>query len=173
MFVLIRIQLNQLKTMQTNQLTTMQTKMVPAKKYFCFVGQTTLNNITEIAGKEVDPLFEEAAKLGLQQTGPLEFIYFDATEDKNKPFTLWIALPISHEKPLQNSNYTIHDSGDFKCFAHVHQGDLSDLYSVYDKIFGELFSRGLKPGNQIREVYEVYENLVSEKNITEIQIGII
>lgn len=150
----------------------MQTKHISPKKYFCFMGQTTLNKISAFASPEIDPLMEEAHKLGLEPSGPLEFIYFDATDDKDKPFTLWIALPVKNEIPVSNSKYSFKTTDDFKCFSHIHKGDISQVYQVYDKIFAELFSKGVKPTNQIREVYENWESVVSPENITEIQIGI-
>lgn len=150
----------------------MQTKTIQPKKYFCFVGQTTLNTISKEVGAEVDLLFEEAHKMKLEQNGPLEFVYFDSTEDKNKPFTLWIALPVKSEKPLTNSKYSFKEQGEFKCYTHIHKGDVSDLYEVYGNLYNDLFSKGMRPTNQIREVYEKFETLVSPENITEIQIGI-
>lgn len=150
----------------------MQIRTIAPKNYLCHTTRTTLNSIREIAEKEIGPLFEEAARAGIRQTGPLEFIYFDAGSDKSKPFTLWIALPVEGPVALMNSRYSFKEAAGFRCYTHVHHGDLSDLGQIYERLYAGLFMKGYKPSNQIREVYEKHESLVSPENITEIQIGI-
>jgi effector-binding domain-containing protein len=152
----------------------MQTKKIHSKNYFCFIVTTTLNSINEVALHEVDPLFAEAGRLQLKQAGPLEFIYWDCSSDRNKPFTLWIALPVMDAVPLEiNHKYSFKDVSDFKCASYVHKGSIAEIGKVYGNIFAEIFELKIQPTNQIREVYQKYEALVSPENITEIQIGIL
>lgn len=152
----------------------MQTKKVHSKKYFCFIVTTTLNRINEVALYEVDSLFAEAGKLNLKQAGPLEFIYWDCSSDRDKPFILWIALPVLNTSPLKsNSKYSFKEGSEFKCASYVHKGSIAEIGKVYGKLYSEIYGLNIQPTNQIREVYEKYEALVSPENITEIQIGIL
>jgi len=150
----------------------MEKKFIPAKKYFAIRTVTTLNEIQKVAMKETDHLKDQIKKMDLEVVGPMEFIYFDCTEDKNKEFTLEIALPIKEVKGEIPSGYSLVLHEPFNCIVHEHKGDVSDLFSVYDKIFSEMWNNSLRPTNQVREVYKKYFDPFSEDNITEIQVGL-
>ncbi len=150
----------------------MEIKTIQSKQYFCFEGTTTLNEIMGVADKEVDFLYQEAQRLGIEQAGPLEFIYFDCTSDRDKPFSLEICMPIATEKEVASDKHEVHHFGDFKCVSYLHEGDLVSLGEVYGQLYGSIQAQGHKPTNQIREVYVKWENPDSPANLTEIQIGI-
>lgn len=149
----------------------MQIKTIQPQNYFCYTTKTTLNQINEVASREVEALYAQAQKLDLEPQGPLEFIYFDCTNDKDKEFTLEIALPVK-DNGRADGKYQMKNFGIFKCMSYVHKGSLEDLYEVYDSIFENLHKEGQKPGNQVREVYLDYKSMDSADNVTEVLVGI-
>lgn len=150
----------------------MKTKHIDPQIYFCLKMTTTLNAIHETAGQEAHGVYAQVAELGLQVTGPMEFIYFDCTSDRDKPFKLYIALPVAEMVPLTSNKYSYHEADSFDCQAYIHTGDIYQLGQAYEELFKELYKNGIQPSNQIREVYTHYIDMDSPENITEIQIGI-
>lgn len=150
----------------------MDKKLVPSKNYFIFSTYTTLNKLHDLATAEVDKLFAKAGELGLQQTGPLEFIYFDCTNDRDKEFLLEIALPVASISDKVVAGYSFRKHEDFNCVSYIHKGEMEKLPGVYEKLYTEIWNNSIRPGNQIREVYSVFTDSNSPDNITEIQIGI-
>ncbi len=150
----------------------MTTKQIPAQKYLIYSTETTLPHVNTIAMREVEPLYTVAAQAGLEPQGPLEFIYWNASGDTTKPFTLEIALPINNIDVAVPEHYLSETREGFTALAHVHYGDFSNIDPVYKELFNELFAKGEKPTNQIREVYIHWVDLTSAENVTEILLGI-
>lgn len=147
----------------------METKVIDSKIYAFVELKTTLNKLHDDVEKVADKFIANATQK-LELVGPMEFIYFDATEDKDKEFTLRLAFPVSQEKEVNGINFE--RAGNFKCASHEHAGSVSDLHPVYDKFFGEIISQNLKPTNQVREVYHQFTTMEASDNLTEIQIGL-
>jgi effector-binding domain-containing protein len=122
--------------------------------------------------REVDALFTAVGQLGLSIVGNIEFIYWGATGDVEKPFTLELAIPVGNEAVEIPAHYELVEHQAFKAFAHTHNGDFSNIMPVYKQLFNELFAQGYKPTNQTREVYINWVDLTSSENITEILLGI-
>ncbi|MCU0429970.1 MAG: GyrI-like domain-containing protein [Cytophagaceae bacterium] len=150
----------------------MEKKTVPSKNFMIFSATTTLHTMNEMVEKEVNKLYAKAGELQLQPTGPLEFIYTGATKDMDKEFLLEIAMPIEEVPALLAEGYQFKKSEPFPCISVTHHGAISELASVYDKIFTDLWNNSVKTGDQIREVYATWYGMDSTQNITEIQIGI-
>lgn len=150
----------------------MTTKQIPAQKYFIYSTETTLPHVNTIAMREVEPLYVTATQLGLEAQGPLEFIYWNASGDPTKPFTLEIALPVNEAEVELPEKYTLTTHESFKAMAHVHHGDFSNIEAVYEVLFKELYGSGAKPTNQVREVYIHWVDLTSADNVSEILLGI-
>lgn len=150
---------------------TMEPKIVEPKKVYYSEGKTTLHKIHEYADQEVPKILQQMKMLGLEEEGPMEFIYLGATDDQNKEFTLRIAVPIKNE--LQSANgFHFAQTREFKCVSTEHKGDISNLFPVYERIYQDIYRNQYQPNDEIREVYHLWEHPMSEKNITEIQIGI-
>ena len=149
-----------------------QIKEIPAQKYFIYRTETTLLNVNAIAVREIDTLYATAGQLGLDTSAPLEFIYWGATGDVEKPFTLEIALPVGNQAIEVPAPYELVEHPVFKAFAYTHYGDFSDIMPVYKELFNTLFAQGYKPTNQTREVYIKWVDLTSSENVTEILLGI-
>ncbi len=150
----------------------MEKKLVPEKNYFLIKTKTTLTKIKEIAPAEAEKLMMQISDLKLEVTGPMEFIYFDCTDDVEKEFTLEIALPVKETDVVVPQGYSIKKHKAFKCVSHIHKGELTMLYRIYEKLFSEIWNVSEKPTNQVREVYHNYTDQFSVDNITEIQIGL-
>lgn len=144
---------------------------VSPKLYFYHEGKTTLNNIMDYCDPRIPRVYEEAERAGLEAIGPMEFIYFGASNDLDKEFTLRIALPVKEKKPV-GGNYHFAESKGFSCVSTLHKGSIINIMGTYDRLFGEIMGAGLKPNDEIREVYHRWEQPESPTNETEIQIGI-
>lgn len=149
----------------------METKIVTPKNFFYSEGKTTLNKIHEYADMEVPRILEQMKALDLKEAGPMEFIYLGATSDPNTEFTLRIAVPVLNEHQATNG-FHFAKTAEFKCVSTEYKGDVSNMFPVYEKIYEEIYKNQFQPNTEIREVYHLWENPTSEKNITEIQIGI-
>ena len=146
----------------------METKVIDPK-IFAFVELTTTHNRIHNDVEKVMPAFMEEAQQ-LEISGPMEFVYFDATEDKDKEYQLRIAYPVKEEKQLKG--ITFENGGIFQCLTHELKGAISGLGEAYHKVFDEIFAKQLKPSNQIREVYHQFTTMEADDNFTEIQIGL-
>ena len=150
----------------------MNTKNVEGKKYFYYTEKTTLRNLVEVGDREAMPIIETAEKLGLELAGPMEWVYFDCSDNMDKEFTLEIALPVKSEKPYTGNKYAFRDANAFQCISHLHKGDLAKIANTYEGLFKDIMSKNINITNEIREVYENYEGYNSPSNLTEIQIGL-
>ena len=72
--------------------------------------KTTLNKIHQVAEHLTGSLMADVEKLGIAPAGPLEFIYFSATGDMDKEFTLKIALPVSSDASTNESSFEIKET---------------------------------------------------------------
>lgn len=149
-----------------------QVKEVPAQKYFIYRTETTLLNVNAIAMREIETLYATAGQLCLDTSAPLEFIYWGATGDVEKPFILEIALPVGDEEVTIPAHYELLEHPSFKAFAYTHHGDFSNIMPIYKELFNQLFAQGHKPTTQTREVYINWVDLTSSENVTEILLGI-
>ena len=151
----------------------MNIKTVPSQMFFCHSQKTTLNKVSHYVPLEVEKLFHTAGNLGLDITPPLQFIYYGATADRDQEFTLNIALPVTTSYALPpDSPYMFKSMQEFKCYSYLYQGNMEGLIKEYDLIFQKLFSDGLQPTQEIREVYQKFTSADAIENLTEVQIGI-
>ena len=150
----------------------METKEIQAKKVFVAKLKTTLKTIAQESEPVLNALMQDVEKFGIAPAGPLEYIYFGATNDLDKEFDLTIALPVTADAKADESTFSIEEAEAFKCATQVYEGHLDNMMSTYDELFKELDWNKIEPTDQIREVYQKWEGLSSDKNIVEIQIGI-
>ncbi len=149
----------------------MEQLIVAPSLYFYLEGITSLKKIMEYAAPKVDLAYAEAERLGLEKTGPMEFIYFGATADMEKEFTLQIAFPVKNTKALDN-DFKFRQSPDFKCLKKNFKGTMADLGKEYEPMYEYIWNNSLKPSGEIREIYHLFEFPDSPNNVTEIQIGL-
>lgn len=150
----------------------MKTLQAPSKKAFCFTTTTTLHQLDSVLNVEVMNLYQELQKAGIEPQGPMEFIYIDCTDDKDKEFTLMLTQPYENDIEINTEKYKTKELSDFKYVSKQLKGDLNKIDTFYQNFMGEIFANDIKMTNQIREVYHVHETKESPNNLTEIQIGI-
>jgi effector-binding domain-containing protein len=149
----------------------METKVISPRTCFVKEGKTTLKQIHEYASKVVSEINGEVKASGIETIGPMEFIYYGASDNMEKEFTLQIALPVRDERKCREG-FSFIKTSEFKCISHYYKGDVTKLFPVYEKLYQEIFENQIEPNGEMREIYVNWEYLSSEKNITEIQIGI-
>ena len=150
----------------------METKNIPTKKVFFAKLKTTLKNIQKDSNPVVHALMEDVQKYEIQPAGPLEYLYFGATEDMDKEFDLEIALPVVKEAKPEWSQFSFKDLEEFKCATHLFKGSMDKMYGAYETAFAGLGKASLQPTDQVREVYQKWEGYTSNENVIEIQLGV-
>ena len=136
----------------------------------CFTTRTTLATLSDW-NHVPDELYTEADRLGLQMTGPIQYIYTGVTGDVNNEFQLDIAFPIAASADSAGT-FSYKTFAGFECAAYTYTGAWTDFPAVYDALFGQLYGSGRQNDGHIREVYAVvdFENPVN--CVTEIQISL-
>lgn len=150
----------------------METKNLAPKKVLVAKTTTNLKNISKHTEPIVHAMMAESEKAGITAIGPMEYIYFGASEDMDKEFQLEIALPVSDDSTTDNPQFEIKETNPLKYVAAKHVGSIDTIMKTYDELFGQIMAGGLQPTEEIREVYEKWIDLSSKENITEIQVGI-
>jgi effector-binding domain-containing protein len=148
----------------------MNTKTVPEQLFFCVSEEVTREEIPSLAARAVGPLYEALAKAGLEQTGPLQFICpeWKGADAKNK---LIIGIPIREEKSVPAPCF-VWTAPAFHCVWKEHTGSMPSLKEAWNSFVEECTKEGVQPTGTWREIYKVWESFESEKNVTEIQMGI-
>jgi effector-binding domain-containing protein len=149
----------------------MEVKSVKARNIFYHSEVTTMNDTHKVAVREIDTLYSEAEKLGLKETGPMQFVYHDCDDKRDTKFTLEIALAIDQEKPYEGK-YKFKELEAFNCASTLHHGDINNIGETNEKLIPEVFKSGIQITHQSREVYHKWVDSASPENVTEIQIGI-
>ncbi len=147
----------------------MEVKNVDPAKVFYHSEETTLNGVHGVANREIDKMYDEAKKMGLEEVAPLQFTYFGFSPETS--FTLEIAMVVAEEKPYKGQ-YKFKDMDEFKCASTIHNGSINKIGETYEKFMPELVKSGNKMTDQIREVYLKFIDLDSPENVTEIQVGV-
>ena len=150
----------------------METKTIQPKKVMYGSMKTTMNKIKDESEPVINALMADVEKHGVTPVGPLEFIYFGATGDMDKEFTLEIALPVAPDSSAQGSSFGIKDTNTLKCISHEHNGSMEDIYQVYEDLFKHIDGDTMKSTDEVREVYTKWVDFSSDENIVEIQIGV-
>lgn len=137
----------------------------------CFTTQATLRTLSEHAPGVAQHLYREAARLQLQTTGPIQWIYTGVNGDEANEFQLEIALPISRPGDSPN-DCTYYMFPAFRCACHTHTGPWSDFGELYNALFAQLYRDGYQNDGRVREIYSVVDASNPANCVTEIQIGI-
>lgn len=136
----------------------------------CFTTRTTLATLSDW-NHVPDELYTEADRLGLQMTGPIQYIYTGVTGDVSNEFQLDIAFPVA--TPADSAGtFTYKTFAGFRCATCTYMGAWADFSAVYDALFGQLYGSGRRNDGHIREVYAVVDFENPANCVTEIQIGL-
>lgn len=151
----------------------MQTKTIQPIHVLCFETRTSLKEILQYVRVEARRLYRDAIRNDLEVTGPVYWIYQGADGQADTVFTLTIALPITPPTHTINSPYQLKQLEAFECVSEDLYGNWDGLVNTYGSLFGEIMSRKLVPSGQNREIYLNMDFENPERNITEVQIGIV
>lgn len=159
----------------TTQLTiperALQLKETESFTALCFTTRATLRTLSQYAPGIAQNLYQEAARLDLEVSGPIQWIYTGVNGDETNEFQLEIALPVS--KPGTSSNefaYKVFPS--FRCASYTHTGPWSDFGELYNALFAQLYRAGYQNNGYVHEVYTVVDLENQANCVTEIQIAL-
>jgi effector-binding domain-containing protein len=137
----------------------------------CFTTRATLRTLAQHAPGVAENLYAEATKLGLDVTGPVQWIYTGVNGDESNEFQLEIVLPI-RQPGGQSEKFLYQTFPTFRCLSYTFSGPWSDFGEVYDLLFGQLYGSGYQNNGRVREIYAVVDFQNQANCVTEIQIGI-
>ena len=140
----------------------------------CFETETTFQDIFQYVRVVAHRLYKEAVKQDLEITGPIYWIYEGADGQPDTIFKLTIALPVSYKKiELSGSAFKLKTLDPFHCVSQQHLGDWNKLGETYSQMIVEIQSGKLTMGGQNREIYLNMDFENPERNITEVQVGLV
>ena len=147
-------------------------KEIPSFTALCFTTRATLRTLSQHISTVAESLYREADRLGLEVTGPIQWIYTGVNGDETNEFQLEIVLPIAQPgNPSEQFTYQVFPS--FRCAAYTHTGPWSDFGELYDTLFAQLYRDGYQNDGRVREIYAVIDFQNQERCVTEIQIGLV
>ncbi|MFD2932391.1 GyrI-like domain-containing protein [Spirosoma flavum] len=162
--------------MTTSQLT-ISSKAFKIKETETFTGlsfatQATLQTLSRHVPDVANNLYAEATRLGLDITGPIQWIYTGINGDETNEFQLAIVLPIS-QTGNQSDSFSYQSFPAFRCASYSHTGLWSDFGELYNALFFQLYRDCYQNDGCVREIYSVVDFENPENCVTEVQIGLV
>jgi effector-binding domain-containing protein len=152
----------------------MQLKTIAPFHVFCFDTITTFRNLPDYVRVVARQLYKEAVRHDLEITGPVYWIYKGADGNPDTSFALTIALPVTHAAiEINNSEFKLQTLPTFQCMSCLHNGEWSELGKTYSKIISEILVKEPAMNGENREVYINMDFDNPERNITEVQVGLV
>lgn len=151
----------------------MQTKTIQPLHVLYFETRTSFKDIFRYVRVEARKLYQNACVSNLEITGPIYWLYEGADGRPDTVFTLTIALPVTPPDHAIDSPYQFKELETFECVCEQLYGNWSGLVNTYGALFGEVMSRNLTMSGRNREIYLNMDFENPERNITEVQIGIL
>jgi effector-binding domain-containing protein len=152
----------------------MQLKTIAPIHVFSFETVTTLRDLSRFVRVVARQLYKDAIQNDLEITGPVYWVYKGADGNPDTPFTLTIALPVSQtEETITNSDFKLQTLPAFRCMSCIHEGEWSKLGDTYGGIISEILVKEPAMNGENREIYINMDFDHPERNITEVQIGLI
>lgn len=149
----------------------MQTTQIDPQPVLQFSTRATLPQLSQYANSIFQRLHEEAARLGLTVTGPVQWIYTGADGKPETEFQLDIVLPVdADEKP--SNVFQLTKLPAFHCVTTRYVGGWEGIPSAYEALIADLTAAGLTMTGVSREIYPTPTETDPSKHITDIQIGI-
>ena len=149
----------------------MERTQVPAKLYYCAAKELTKPEIPEFSEQSMERLYKSAESLHVLKGEPPEFIYFNASEDLEKPMQLVIGIPARTHCPPEEDFFFM-ETLPFECISVEYKGPMSGIGRAWVDLVEKVLSEGYLLGNQGREIYREWISFESEDNVTELQIGV-
>jgi len=135
--------------------------------------RATLLTAADRGGAATQQLLSEAARLGLDMTQPVQWMYTGVNGDETNEFDLEIALPIGSAAPvLPNHPFQVKTFPAFHCLHYTYTGPWSEFMPVYDALFAQVEAGKYRHNQCVREVYSVVNLEAPDQCVTDIQIGL-
>lgn len=150
----------------------LQIKEADSFTALCFTTRATLLTLSRHVFSVAEDLYREAARLDLDVSGPIQWIYTGVNGDETNEFQLDIALPI-RQPGRQSDNYSYQVFPSFRCAVYTYTGPWSEFGQLYDALFGQLYGGGYQNDGYVREVYTVIDLENPARCVTEIQIKLV
>lgn len=151
----------------------MQTKTIQPIHVLYFETRTSFREILQYVRIEARKLYQDAVRNDLEITGPIYWVYDGADGRPDTVFTLTIALPVTPPSYTIDSAYQLKQLETFECISEELYGSWDGLVNTYGALFGEIMSQKLAISGQSREIYLNMDFENPDRNITEVQIGIL
>lgn len=132
---------------------------------------TTSYEKMDVVGPIIESMEKAIRDKQIHATGVVVFLYEGATPDPTKEFQLSIGMPV----PAGTEGFDewkVSDLPAFKCATALHSGPVKSIGLAYQKIFPELFAKGLEPTGENREFYLYWEGEASVNNVMLVQVGV-
>lgn len=150
----------------------LQVAEIPAFTALTFTTRATLLTLSQYIGGVAENLHYEAARLSLDVTGPVQWVYTGVNGDETNEFQLEIALPINQpDRPSAQFTYQVFPS--FRCISYNYVGPWSNMGELYTVLFAQLYQNGYQSDGRVREVYRKVDFENPTNCVTEIEIAII
>ncbi|MCG8312225.1 MAG: hypothetical protein MI976_03330 [Pseudomonadales bacterium] len=151
----------------------MDIKTTDALNVIAINTDATLDTIMEDIGNLPEQLMADIESQALVPAGPMIFVYSGCDGNPESQFQLSITQPVTNHAQYQGK-YQASQLEPFKCVERSYHGSLHDIGPKgYEPFIAEIMQAGLQIKDECREIYTLYECQESEKNITEIQMGIV
>lgn len=151
----------------------MQTKTIQPIHVLYFETRTSFQKIFQYVRVEARKLYQDAIRNGLEITGPIYWVYEGADGRPDTVFTLTIALPVTPPSHPIDSAYQLKQLETFECISETLYGNWDGLINTYGALFGEVMSQKFVMSGQSREIYLNMDFENPDRNITEVQVGIL
>ncbi|CAN5600570.1 hypothetical protein BH09BAC4_BH09BAC4_21560 [soil metagenome] len=149
----------------------LQVAEIPAFTALTFTTRATLLSLSQHVGGVAENLHHEAARLNLDVTGPIQWVYTGVNGDETNEFQLEIILPVSQPgSPSDQFTYKVFPS--FQCVSYTYTGPWSNMGELYTVLFSQLYREGYQNDGRVREIYSTVDFDNPANCVTEIQIAI-
>lgn len=134
--------------------------------------ETNYAGMIELVRTAIKVVYQQAVEAGMEICGAPQWHYHGFDGQPDTVFTLDIGLPVTEVKPV-TAPWQCETLPPFKCVGMQHHGSWDLLANTYGKLFAGMGMLGLQMNGYTREQYLRYNFEHPEKNITNVQIGIV
>ena len=139
--------------------------------YLYSSGEATLNGVGQTIHTLIEPMTAAIEEGKIHPVGPPVFVYHGVTGERDKPFTLEVGFPIREEaKPP--ADFKVRKLDDLRCCGALFSGPMQQMAQAYQQIMGDVFTLGVEPSDEIREMILYWDNEQSPNNVVMVMVGI-
>jgi effector-binding domain-containing protein len=124
----------------------------------------TIKTIADVAGTEVPKLFDAVKNAGIQQQGPVVFIYKNTPTSADQPFDFQLGMAVE-QGPRAPPGYQSTQLNAIDCATILYTGDMANIGHAYGALFQALPATGKIPTGETREYYLYFEDDKSPNNV--------